>query len=506
MKTNQSFSKQAMILVLARAISFLVTMGIPLILVRFLTQSEFGAYKQTILLYTTAITLLPWGMAQSLYYFIPQNPKERASYLGNSFLFLIFVGSLSLVGFIFLGPYLEQYFHSIELANNSFMIGLFIFFTMASMHWEIVLISENRVSDAAFVILFSEIIKAITLIGGALILSSFTGIISAMAVAAAIRFVLLGLYFSQELKVILHGLNLVVFRKQWQYSMPFGLMILVTFTQDYFHQYYISYSLSPSDFAIYSIGCLQLPLIDLFYSSIGDVAMVKMTENLQTNNVAGLHRIWHDAIIKLNLIFLPLMIYVLVVSSAFITALFTINYKASVPIFVVSTVSLLFQGLLVDPVMRVFGQTSSMLLITVLRMPITIILVIIGLNSFGMVGVAASSIITLILLRTMMLVQIRKIMQIKTKDLLPWRQIGRILLVAIIAALPTTIAANLPFTSKSLLLITAPIYGLTFLIVGLKLNIFPLEEREMVKEAFNQVILRFSLFLHKSFLKAAKLL
>lgn len=507
MNKTQSFSKQAMTLVLARGISFLVTMTIPLILVRYLTQTEFGSYKQTILLYTTAISLLPWGMAQSLYYFIPQNPKDRASYLGNTFLFLISVATLALVGFIFFGSHLQRYFHSAELASNSAMIGVFIFFTIASLHWEIVLVSENRASAAAVVILLSEVLKAVTLIGGALIVSSFRGIVTALALVATIRFILLGIYFYQEFKVILKGLDLSLFRKQWKYSMPFGLMVLLAFTQDYFNQYYISYSLSPADFAIYSVGCLQLPLIDVFYSSIGDVAMVKMSEHLQVKDIAGVHRIWHEAVVKLALIFLPLMVYVLTVSEQFITALFTVSYKASIPIFIVSTIALLFQGLLVDPVMRVFGETRSMLLITILRMPITIILVIIALKSFGMIGVAASTVLTVLLLRTMMLVRIRKIMQVKTIDLLPWKQLGRILVVAFSAAIPTIIAISLPLTAKSLLLVTAPIYGITFLLVGLCLNIFPFEERQMVKETFNKITLLLSpIFYKQSQPKSTKLL
>src|SRR5215813_10318673 len=98
MSVNQSLSKQSMTLIAARGISFFLTLGIPLVLVRYLTQTEFGSYKQSILLFTTAVTLLPFGMAQSLYYFIPKEPENRAGYMANSFLFLLCAGSLPLLG------------------------------------------------------------------------------------------------------------------------------------------------------------------------------------------------------------------------------------------------------------------------------------------------------------------------------------------------------------------------------------------------------------------------
>lgn len=484
---TQSLSKQAMVLIMARGISFLVTLGIPLILVRYLTQAEFGAYKQSILLYTTAVTLLPWGMSQSLYYFIPQDPKDRGGYLANSFLFLVGIGILSLVGFSFAGPTLQHYFHSTELANSAMIIGIYLFFMISSIHWEIVLVADNRAKEAAGVILLNETFKAVALIGSALIWHSFTGIMTAIAVAAAIRFFLLGAYFFQDLKVVLKGPNLLLLRKQWSYAMPFGLISVLSFSQDYFHQYYVSYSFSPADFAIYAVGCLQLPLIDLFYSSIGDVAMVKMAEHLRIQDIVGLRNVWHDAMLKLAIIFLPMMIYLVIVSNLFITTLFTQNYQASVPIFIVSTIGMFLSALLfVDPVMRVFGEMRFMLIITILRLPVTFTLVVGALTLFGMIGVAATTIISILLVRAIILIKISRIMQVGIKAILPWPSLGRILLAALSAALPTVLIINLPLSAKSLLLITALVYGLVFLLAGLALNIFPLEERKMVRDFWDK--------------------
>lgn len=269
--------------------------------------------------------------------------------------------------------------------------------------------------------------------------------------------------------------------------MPFGLISVLSFSQDYFHQYYVSYSFSPADFAIYAVGCLQLPLIDLFYSSIGDVAMVKMAEHLRIHDIVGLRNVWHDAMLKLAIIFLPMMIYLVIVSNLFITTLFTQNYQASVPIFIVSTIGMFLSALLfVDPVMRVFGEMRFMLIITILRLPVTFTLVVGALTLFGMIGVAATTIITILLVRTIILIKISRIMQIGIKAILPWPSLGRILLAALSAALPTVLVINLPLSAKSLLLITALVYGLVFLLAGLALNIFPLEERKMVRDFWDK--------------------
>ncbi|MEW6733361.1 MAG: lipopolysaccharide biosynthesis protein [Acidobacteriota bacterium] len=481
MNQTRNLAKQAIMLITARSIAFLVTLSIPLILVRYLTQTEFGAYKQSILLYTTAVSLLPWGMSQSLYYFIPKQPEYRSGYLANTFLFLLIVGLMVLLGFVLGGPLLQRYFNNSVLAENSPILGLYIFFMITSIYGEITLVSENRVREAAWLILLNEVTKAVALIGSALLLHSFQGIVMGLATAAAVRFLLTSLYFRRDLKRVLQGPNLQLLRNQWHYAMPFGLMLLLGFFQDYFHQYYISYSFSPADFAIYAVGCLELPLIDLFYSSIGDIAMVKMTEHLRDGDKTAVRATWHEAIVKLAVIFYPLAFYLAVVNDQFIVALFTTRYQASAAIFFVSLLALPLAVLLTDPVMRVYGDMRFTLMISALRLPLTIPMVMGTLAMFGMIGGMVSTVFMLLLMRITMLARISILMQTGIKSLLPWQELGKIILTAAIAALVTLMIVELPVSPKLMLIITAPIYATTFLLIGIWLNIFPVEERQMVK-------------------------
>ncbi len=483
MKANESLSQQAITLIVAKGISFLLTLSIPLLLVRYLSQSEFGAYKQSLLLYTTVANLLPWGMAQSLYYFIPKSPEHRRGYLANTFIFLFVVGLFALLACSLSGHLLESYFHSEALAKSAPLLGIYMFFMTASIYAEVALVAENRTRAAAGVIILNEVAKALALIGSALLTHSYAGIMAGLACAAAIRFLILTCYFRRDLAMVKAGPNIELLRKQLRYSLPFGLMVLLLFAQDYFHQYYISYTFSPADFAIYAIGCLELPLVDLFYSSIGDVAMVKMAECLRNHDRVGARQTWHEAMIKLAVIFLPLTAYMTVVRKEFIIALFTERYQASAPILLVTLAAMPLTILLVDPVMRVFGETRYLLFITALRLPLTITLVIVSLALMGMIGGVISTSIMVLLARGALLMRIQSLMKCAFKELLPWRNLMLILVASISAALPAeSLLIGLRLTPKFALIVTAPIYGLIFLLVGIWLDIFPAEERQMLKE------------------------
>lgn len=486
MGDKKSISELAITLILARGISFFITVFIPLVLVRFLNQSEFGTYKQSMLLLSTAITLVPWGMAQSLYYFLPKDSENRRGYFINTILFLFIVGLIALLGFAFSGPFLGNIFHSKELAQSAPMIGIYVFFMIITSYSEIVLTAENRVKEAAWVILFYEIGKAITLIAGAWLTRSYQGIMICLAISAMLRFVLTSFYFREELKTFKNSFNTKLMSVQWHYAMPFGMMSLFTFFQDYFHQYYISFYFTPAQFAIYAVGCLDLPLIDLFYSSIGNIVMVKMAEYLKEDNRKMAQEVWHEAIAKLAVIFFPLTVYMIIISRHFILALFTEKYLESVPIFMIYLISIPSAILLADPVLRVFEETRYMLLISILRIPLTLIIVTSLLSLLGIIGGAISTVVILLIVRIAMLLRVKKILATSFEDLLPWRALANIFLVSLVAGVMILPMTWLAISSKLILIISASVYGLIYLMAGIKVDIFPIEEREWIRQFFTK--------------------
>jgi len=58
-----TLARRVMWLASAKAVAFALGFALPLILVRSLSQTEFGLYKQVFLLLNTAITILPLGFA-----------------------------------------------------------------------------------------------------------------------------------------------------------------------------------------------------------------------------------------------------------------------------------------------------------------------------------------------------------------------------------------------------------------------------------------------------------
>src|SRR5687767_2162172 len=90
---NSTF-KPALMLMSGRALAFAVTFFVPMILVRVFSQTEFGTYKQFILITYTLYSLGQFGLAECLFYFLPADPKSSGRYAFNSLVMLGGMGAL----------------------------------------------------------------------------------------------------------------------------------------------------------------------------------------------------------------------------------------------------------------------------------------------------------------------------------------------------------------------------------------------------------------------------
>ena len=67
-------------------------------------------------------------------------------------------------------------------------------------------------------------------------------------------------------------------RAQLAYALPFGAALAVSVPQHSFHQWVVSAQFDPALFAIYTVGCFQLPIVDLLYTPTSEVLMVHVGE------------------------------------------------------------------------------------------------------------------------------------------------------------------------------------------------------------------------------------
>ncbi len=473
---SDSTFKPALLLTSGRVVAFLATFFIPVVLVRVFDPVDFGTYKQLFLIYTTIFYAAQFGMAESLYYFMPLNPAHSSRYVVNS---IVALGSAGVICLVFIaagGFQLSHMLNNAAISRHAFLLGTYTLFMMVSAALEIAMIARKHYLWASATYAASDTLRAVLLVLPVLFFRQLDWLMLGAVAYAFVRCVVLIVYLRKDFRSEI-CVDWALFRNQLRYAIPFGLAIVVGILQTNFHHYAVSHYFDAATFAIYSIGCLQIPIVDFIMTPATSVMMVRMSERIGLGRRDGLISMWHDMSRKLALMFVPLVALLLLNAHGIIVLLFTERYLQSVPIFMVWSTAILFATLPTDAVLRVFAQTRYLFMLNV----ISLVLIAFGIRwfllRFDLMGAVLITVATAALSKSLALLRVRSLLRVPMRDLLPWRSLSRILMAATVACIPTLVLQNqLQLPLLAMLPITGVVYSSIFLALILLLGALTEEE------------------------------
>lgn len=474
-----SVFKPAFMLMSGRALGFVAAFAIPVVLVRVFDQAEFGTYKQLFLIYTTLYGIAQLGMAESLFYFLPMAPAERGGYVLNSLIALAFAGLVCLASVWISAASLGRWFNNPELGQYVPLIGVYLLIMLVSAVFEIVMITRKHHFFAFGAYALSDVARAGLYVVPALLFRSLFAVFLGAVAFALVRLFTVSLYLRRQFTGTL-TFDPALMKKHLAYAIPFALAVSIETLQNNLHMYVVSYHFDAATFAIYSVGCLQIPLVDFMMTSTSSVMMVKMSEDLREGRNHDALELWVDTTRKLALVFAPLVGGLVVTAGKLITILFTANYAASAPLFMVWTTSMLFAAVMTDSVLRVHADTRFLVVLNLLRLSMVALAIGPFLARFGLMGAVLVTLLATALAKLVALVRVRAILGCGLAGVLPWKSLLSILAIASGAALPCLLLESaFPRPALPGLLILGVVYAAGY---GVLLWFFgPLNESERRK-------------------------
>jgi O-antigen/teichoic acid export membrane protein len=252
-----------------RAFASAATLLIPVTLVRVFDQTEYGTYKQLFLVFATLYSVALVGLSDSLYYFVPRDPPKGGRYVANAIAGLVLAGGACLAGLYATRHVVAEWMKNPILSDHLGSIGLFYLHphrhcpgSRSSRKRHVGHRLSSDVARAAFFVL-------LILLAGLHMLSAI-----AFGAPAAGRAAVVKREFGAE------SARRASRVRPAAYAMPFALYVLVEILQSTFHQYAVSWSFDAATFAIYSVGCFQVPFVDFLATPASSVMMVRMTEEM----------------------------------------------------------------------------------------------------------------------------------------------------------------------------------------------------------------------------------
>jgi O-antigen/teichoic acid export membrane protein len=469
----------ALSLMTGRTIGFVAAFCIPVVLARVFAPEEFGTYKQLFLIAATLFAL--WhSMAESLYYFLPLGPREGARYATNAALALAVGGLVCLGALVVMDDTVAGWLNNAALARYAGWLGVYVCLTLASASLEIVMIARGRFTLAAGAYAALDLCRAALLVIPPLLAADLGWLMAGAVAFAAIRCVVTVGYFAWEFGRALEP-DRRLLRAQLAYAMPFQLAGIVEIVQTTLHQYVVAYRFDAAAFAVYSVGCLQIPLVELITASVLNVMMVRMAEEIREGRPAAAVTVWHDSARKLALVFCPMVVLLGVTAHPLIVLLFTETYAASVPIFIVSSFALLLPMLAVDGVLRVYAETRALLVLQVIRLALTAILIGWCVAQWGLVGAMLATVAAAAVTKILGVAWIGRRLGVGLSHALPWRELAGILLVAVAAGIPAGLPGALDLPPLLSLLSAGALYGAAYVAALWLVPVLNAEERTAVR-------------------------
>lgn len=471
-----------------RLLGFVATFFVPIVLVRVFAPEVFGTYKQLFLVYTTLYGLAQLGMAESLFYFLPLGPEKGGRYLVNSLLVLGLSGAAGLAVLWLVRGWVAAWLSNPALAPYLPWIGLYLLLMLASAGLEIALLCRRQYLAATASYAVSDVLRAAVLVAPALFLGELRWLLVGAVAFATVR---LGVH----LTVLWRGYggerlrpDRGLLRDQLGYSMPFQAAVLVEVAHTNLHLYAVSYWFDAAIFAVYAVGCLQIPLVELAASSAGNVLMVGMGGALKDGDRDAAREIWSTTTRKLALLLVPATVVLLLAGRDLIPFLFTDTYRTAVPIFLVWTCAIALGALQTDAALRTFAEVRFILVMNLARLAVVGGLIYWAVSALGLVGAVAVTVLGLVVAKGLALARLRRRLDTGWTGVLPWRELSRITAVSLAAAVPAALLwPGLERGAFLTLAVLGTVYAVTLLALLLAFRVLDDDELDALGRAARRV-------------------
>lgn len=429
-------------LIIGRAASAVAGVALPAVLAQWLDQTSYGTYKQLYLVANLALYSLQLGLAQSLFYFVPRarTDEERRAFIGQTQVVLAGIGALTTLGLLVAAPLLATRFSNPQLGELALPLAVLGGALVAAAPFEIALTSRGSPAASAVALVATDLVRVVAMVSAVLAGHGIHGLAWATAGAAVVRW-LASLVLAGGLRhLALDGARV---RAQLTYSLPFGVAVLFLQQQMQLHQVYVSARATPAAFALYAVGCMQIPIVSLLYTPVSETLQVRLAALERTGETHRAGAVFAEAVEKLAMIFLPLCGLLIATARPGIVVLYGARYAAAAGVMKIAVLSVAVASLPVDGVFKARARTGALLGIYAGKLAVTWPAVAFGFHSFGMQGAVAAQVTVEAATKLFQLAIIASDLKAPVGELLGGRAFARSVGVAVLAGGVALLAASL---------------------------------------------------------------
>ena len=450
-----SLTEKAGLLTLSNVCRRAATILSGIIVVRWLSQQDLGTFRQVNLIFSTSCIILLLGIPASLYYFLPRAQEhEKRGIITQTLITLGLIGLVSSIILFFLASQISAAFHNPDISVLIRRYSPYLVFYLPGAAYFAVMMCMDRVAAAAIggicITLPQIVATIIPLMLHYSLLTIFTTmlitgiIVSMLASWLCLRVTPKGPFYPPK------GFG----AKQFKFSLPLGMSQVVSLTGKEIDKFFISSFFSVKDFAMYSVGAVELPITNLLNPAIRNVLLPKFTELLHKREVEELLVIWRESRRKLSLITFPIIILFFCIAPEFITFLYSNKYIQSASIFQIYLLIPLVENFESSIILHASGKPNKIFFASLVNVGCNIIISYVLIQKITYFGPCIATVIATIISFVVVIRWVCREIKVSFSELFPFSEYLRILIISFISSIPLFIFRRLSlFPSRFVFLI-----------------------------------------------------
>jgi O-antigen/teichoic acid export membrane protein len=380
----RGIAHQAVVLSIVRMANLGLLIISPLVLVRFLTVTDFGRYREFLLYVSLLGTIASFSINESLLYFIPLYPRSTWRIVRETTVLTAIISSAVVVAFVvvdllvpggLVGPYL-------------FPVVLYVLLFANVDFWETFWIATHR-PMAVFAYTAGRLTaRMLVVVCVAVMTTNVSAIIWSLIALEVLR--LLGATIAwKALDRSRHEPSVGdIRREQLEFCVPYGLSGVLSLLSKNLGNVVITKYLGVVALAQLSIGTYADPIILVLRNSISSVVLPELVRRLGTQTRDEALRFWHRSVLINCILLFPIAAIMAWYAEPLIVKAFGGNYRPAVPVlqwFALVVVRSCFDF---SPLLRAINKTRPFMTVGLVALLVNALVLAILIPRIGIVGAA----------------------------------------------------------------------------------------------------------------------
>lgn len=405
----------------------------PIVLVRLLSVEDFGRYREFLLYTTFLMNFAALGINSSLLRFVPDRPALKWSYVKQSAL-MTFGSSLVVVA---VATALDGMFDGKLLGEFAVEVVIYVLLFANLDFWEFLWLAEKRTFAVLGYTSGRLVARMTTVIVAAALSNDVRTIIWSIICLEGIRIVLSLIGWargSRKASVPDKQASRGLWREQLDYCLPFGASMIVAYLNRAMGSLFVAKSMGPIALAHYSIGTYVQPIISVLRNSLSDVLLPEMVSR-ERSGVADRLVLFRRTTVVTSIALIGVGVVLARFAEVIVVTLFTEEYRSTVIIFQTYLLVFLRECLDFGIPLRAINQTKAILHANLFGVVINFGLMFLLVPWIGVMGAVVAFLISRIIEGSYLGWRTMRVYECSLPDILPWKDLAKVLLAASAAAL-----------------------------------------------------------------------